>query len=285
VLAEDAQRALAAFRLSCPVLQSRTDKSGLTQAGDWAGLCAEAATVAPLDAPRFFQDRFAWVRVGKGEAFATGYYEPEMPGSRTRQPGFDVPIYGVPADLVRCTRADGGEGRGRVDETGQCVLYFDRAQIDDGALLDRGLEIAWVADPVDLFFLQIQGSGRLRLPDGGVMRVGYASQNGREYVAIGRLLRERILLPPGGATMDGIKAWIRANPEQGRALMRENLSYVFFRELTGDGPLGALNVPVHRRASVAADPSFVPLGAPVFLTLDRPEANGLWVAQDTGGAI
>jgi membrane-bound lytic murein transglycosylase A len=285
VLAEDAQRALAAFRLSCPVLQSRTDKSGLTQAGDWAGLCAEAAIVPPLDAPRFFQDRFAWVRVGKGEAFATGYYEPEMPGSRTRQPGFEVPIYGVPADLVRCTRADGGEGRGRVDETGQCVLYFDRAQIEDGALLDRGLEIAWVADPVDLFFLQIQGSGRLRLPDGGVMRVGYASQNGREYVAIGRLLRERNLLPAGGATMDGIKAWIRANPEQGRALMRENLSYVFFRELTGDGPLGALNVPVHRRASVAADPSFVPLGAPVFLTLDRPEANGLWVAQDTGGAI
>jgi membrane-bound lytic murein transglycosylase A len=204
VLAEDAQRALAAFRLSCPVLQSRTDKSGLTQADDWAGLCAEAATVSPLDAPRFFQDRFAWVRVGKGEAFATGYYEPEMPGSRTRQPGFDVPIYGVPADLVRCTRADGGEGRGRVDETGQCVLYFDRAQIEDGALLDRGLEIAWAADPVDLFFLQIQGSGRLRLPDGGVMRVGYASQNGREYVAIGRLLRERNLLPAGGATMDGI---------------------------------------------------------------------------------
>lgn len=283
--ANDAERALAAFRLSCPVLQSRTDKSGLTQAGDWRDLCFEAATLVPSAAADFFQNRFAWVRVGKGEAFATGYYEPELPGSRVRQPGYDVPIYAVPADLIRCTREDGGEGRGRIDETGRCVLYFDRGQIEDGALANRGLEVAWAADPVDLFFLQIQGSGRLRLPDGGVMRLGYASQNGRDYVAIGRLLRERNLLPPGGATMEGIKAWIRANPEQGRALMRENLSYVFFRELTGDGPLGALNVAVHPRASVAADPNFVPLGAPVFLTLDRAEANGLWVAQDTGGAI
>ena len=117
------------------------------------------------------------------------------------------------------------------------------------------------------------------------MRIGYADQNGREYVAIGRLLRERNLLPPGGATMAGIVEWIRANPEAGKALMRENASYIFFRELTGAGPLGALEVAVSPRASVAADPAFVPLGAPVFLTLDRAEANGLWVAQDTGGAI
>lgn len=285
VLAGDAQRALESFRRSCPVLLKREDKSGLTKAEDWSSLCADAATVTPVEAARFFRDRFAWVRVGKGEAFATGYYEPEIAGSRTRQPGFDVPIYGVPADLIRCTRADGGEGRGRIDETGQCVLYFDRGQIEDGALAGRGLEIGWAADPVELFFLHIQGSGRLRLPDGGVMRIGYASQNGREYVAIGRLLRERALLPPGGATMAGIVEWIRTHPEEGRALMRENLSYIFFRELTGDGPLGALGVAVHPRASVAADPNYVPLGAPVFLTLDRAEANGLWVAQDTGGAI
>jgi membrane-bound lytic murein transglycosylase A len=285
VLAADAQRALEAFRLSCPVLLKREDKSGLTTPADWAILCADAALVPPIEAARFFRERFAWVRVGKGEAFATGYYEPEIAGSRLRQPGFDVPIYGVPADLIRCTRPDGGEGRGRIDETGQCVLYFDRGQIEDGALANRGLEIGWAADPVELFFLQIQGSGRLRLPDGGVMRIGYASQNGREYVAIGRLLRERNLLPPGGATMAGIVEWIRAHPEEGRALMRENLSYIFFRELTGDGPLGALGVAVHARASVAADPTYVPLGAPVFLTVDRPEANGLWVAQDTGGAI
>ena len=117
------------------------------------------------------------------------------------------------------------------------------------------------------------------------MRIGYADQNGREYVAIGRQLRERAILPPGGANMQAIKDWMRANPDQGRELMRENLSYIFFRELTGPGPLGALNVPVTPRATVAADPKFVPLGAPVFLALDRPEAYGFWVAQDTGGAI
>ena len=285
VYAADAARALAAFRTSCPVLIRRDDKSGLTLPGDWAQLCTEAQGVSPVGAASFFHDRFAWVRVGKGEAFATGYYEPEIAGSRTRQPGYDGPLYGLPADLIRCTRADGGEGKGRIDETGQCVFYHDRAAIDDGALAGRGLELAWAADPIALFFLEIQGSGRLHLPDGGVMRVGYAGQNGREYVAVGRLLRERGLLPPGGATMAGIVGWMRDHPAEGKALMRENLSYVFFKELIGPGPLGALNVPVSPRASVAADPAFVPLGAPVFLTLDRTEADGLWVAQDTGGAI
>ena len=283
--AGQAERALSAFRLSCPALLKRQDQSGLTVAADWQPLCAEAAILPPTGAATFFRDRFDWARVGPGEAFATGYYEPEIRGSRTRQPGYEIPVYGVPADLVRCTRLDGGEGRGRIDETGTCVLYFNRSEIEDGALANRGLEIGWAADPVELFFLQIQGSGRLLLPDGGVMRIGYASQNGREYVAIGRLLRERNLLPPGGASMQSIVNWIRANPEEGRTLMRENLSYIFFRELTGPGPLGAMNVPVTPRGTVAADPKFVPLGAPVFLTLDRPEASGLWLAQDTGGAI
>jgi membrane-bound lytic murein transglycosylase A len=152
-------------------------------------------------------------------------------------------------------------------------------------LAGRGLEIAWVADPVDLFFLQIQGSGRLRQPDGSVMRIGYAGQNGREYTAIGRLMRERGTLAPP-ITMQRIVEWLRANPEEWRALMRENKSYVFFQELTGPGPLGALGRPVTPRATVAADPKFVPLGAPVLLQgMSDPRADGLWVAQDTGGAI
>jgi len=125
----------------------------------------------------------------------------------------------------------------------------------------------------------------VKLLDGGVMRIGYDNQNGREYVAIGRLLRERGLLPAGGANMKAITAWLRAQPDGGRALMDENLSYIFFKELTGPGPLGALAVPVAPRTTVAADPLFVPLGAPVFVDLDRNEADGLWVAQDTGGAI
>lgn len=282
---EQAARGLAAFRISCPVLVRRRDASGLTLGSDWQPLCAEAATLAPAAARSFFEQRFEWVQVADGKAFATGYYEPEMAGSRVRQPGYEIPVYRTPPDLTRCTRADGQPGRGRVDETGTCVLYYTRGEIEDGALAGKGLEIAWAADPVELFFLQIQGSGRLRLPDGGVMRIGYDNQNGREYIAIGRLLKERGLLEPGKTSMQDIVAWLRGNPEQGRAIMRENLSYIFFRELTGPGPLGALNVPVTGQATVAADPLFVPLGAPVFLTVDRPEANGLWVAQDTGGAI
>jgi membrane-bound lytic murein transglycosylase A len=282
---EQAARALGAFRTTCPALTRRSDASGLTVVADWQPLCAEAATLDPSAAAAFFRDRFDWVVVGPGEAFATGYYEPEIRGSRVATPGYATPIYRTPPDLVRCTRADGGTGRGRVDETGQCVLYFTRAEIEDGALAGRGLELAYAADPIDLFFLQIQGSGRLLLPDGGVMRIGYDNQNGREYVAIGRVLRERGVLQPGAAGMKEIVAWMRANPVEGAALMRENMSYIFFKELTGPGPLGALALPVTPRGTVAADPKFVPLGAPVFLDVDRPEADGLWVAQDTGGAI
>ena len=280
-----AGRALEAFRISCPALMKRTDASGLALPSDWAPLCAEAATLSPAASAGFFRDRFDWVRVGEGKAFATGYYEPEIEGSRVRAPGYDTPIYRMPTDLIRCTRPDGGEGRGRIDETGTCVVYHTRAEIEDGALAGRGLEIAWAKDPVALFFLQIQGSGRLLLADGGVMRIGYDGQNGREYIAIGRLLRERGILKPGASGMKEILAWIAANPEEGKALLRENPSYVFFKELTGPGPLGALALPVTPRATVAADPKFVPLGAPVFLDLDRNEADGLWVAQDTGGAI
>ncbi|MCA1653530.1 MAG: murein transglycosylase A [Sphingomicrobium sp.] len=281
----NAARALAAFRSSCPVLVKRTDVSGLTQAGAWDALCAEAVTVSEGGAATFFRDRFEWARVGDGKAFATGYYEPEIAASRVRAPGYDTPIYGLPADLVRCTRADGTLARGRLDDAGACLPYFSRTEIDDGALANRGLEMAWAADPVALFFVEIQGSGRLRLPDGSVMRIGYAGQNGLPYVAIGKLLRDRGALPPGGANMVAIVDWIRMHSDEGKALMRENASYVFFKELTGPGPLGALGVPVTPNTSVAADPLFVPLGAPVFLSLDRAEASGLWVAQDTGGAI
>ena len=282
---DDAAKALAAFRTSCPAVMVRNDTSGLTQGDDWRAVCAQAASLDPAFAPGFFYYGFDWVKIGDGRAFATGYYEPEIEGSRTPQPGY-VPIYRLPPDLVRCTKADGTTGRGRIDETGACVLYFTRAEIDDGALAGKGLELAWAKDPVALFFLEIQGSGRIRFDDGSTMEIGYAGQNGRDYVAIGRLLRERAILPPGGASMQAIQDWIRANPDQGRELMRENLSYVFFKPLNGPGPLGALNVPVTPRTTVAADPSYTPLGAPIYLSnADRREIDGLWVAQDTGGAI
>ena len=282
---ERARQALAAFTISCPSLIRREDRSGLTRGQDWQAVCTEATVANLVSAAAFFRERFDWVRVGEGKAFATGYYEPEIAGSRVRQAGFEVPVYRTPPDLIRCTKPDGTTGRGRIDQSGTCVLYFTRAEIEDGALANKGLEIAWAADPIDLFFLQIQGSGRLKAPDGSVIRIGYDNQNGREYVAIGRLLRDRGLLAPGGASRDSIIAWMRAQPDRGRALMRENLSYIFFKELTGPGPLGALALPVTPRVTVATDPLFVPLGAPAFLDLDRNEADGLWVAQDTGGAI
>lgn len=285
-----AARALAAFKLSCTTLVRRTDASGLTRGADWQPACDAARTTPDREAATFFASYFETVQVADGKAFATGYFEPEIAGSRTRRPGYEVPVYARPTDLIDVDLGSfsdtlaGKSIRGRVDGT-KLVPYADRTAIEQGALAGRGLEIAWAADPVELFFLQIQGSGRLRLPDGGVMRIGYASQNGRDYTGIGKLMLDRGLLQKGQASMQGIMAWLRANPEQGTAIMRENKSYVFFRELTGPGPLGALGVPVTGQASVAADPKYIPLGAPIFLSMDRQDANGLWIAQDTGGAI
>jgi len=283
--ADRAARALAAFRTSCPAVMTRTDASGLTKGTDWQQLCAQAATLDANFAPGFFYYGFDWVKVGDARAFATGYYEPEIQGSRSPGPGY-VPIYRVPSDLVRCTRPDGGTGRGRIDETGTCVLYYTRPEIEDGAIAGKGLELAWAKDPVELFFAEIQGSALVRFDDGSTMQIGYAGQNGRDYVAIGRLLRQRNILPAGGASMQAIKDWIRANPDQGRELMRENLSYIFFKQVPGAAPYGALNVPIVDQTTVAADPNYVPLGAPIYLErADRAEVDGIWVAQDTGGAI
>ncbi|MCW3849384.1 murein transglycosylase A [Sphingomonas sp. LB-2] len=286
----NAERALTAYRLSCGTLQRRTDASGLTRGSDWAESCAAAQSWPARDAPAFFAHYFEAVQIGDGKAFATGYYEPEIAGSRERRPGYEVPIYGKPDDLVEVDLglfSDALKGkriRGRVE--GQAfVPYYDRAAIEEGALHGRAPVIAWAADPVEMFFLQVQGSGRLRLPDGGVMRIGYAGQNGRDYTGIGKLMRDRGLLAPGQASMQGIMGWLRDHPDEGRAIMRENKSFVFFSELRGAGPLGALGHPVVGWVSAAADPAFVPLGAPVFLSMDRTDATGLWVAQDTGGAI
>ena len=266
----------------------RNDQSGLTRGQDWSSACAAAASW-PLDsAADFFARYFEAVQIGDGKAFATGYFEPEIAASRARGGVYQTPIYRRPPDLVQVDLGQftdslkGKTIRGRVDGR-SLVPYADRASIETGALAGRGLEIAWAADPVELFFLQVQGSGRLRLPDGSIMRIGYDDQNGRDYTGIGKLMKDRGLIQAG--SMQDIVAWLRANPEQGRAIMNENRSYVFFRELTGAGPVGAMGVAVTSEATVAADPRYVPLGAPVVLSLDRAEPEGLWIAQDTGGAI
>jgi membrane-bound lytic murein transglycosylase A len=285
---ETAERALSAFRLSCPSVLRRTDSSGLTVNADWRPACSAAAGAS--DPVAFFEEQFDLVQVGTGAAHATGYYVSEIEGSRTKRDGYNVPVYGKPAELVEVDLGQfsdslkGKRIRGKVNGN-TFVPYADRAQIDEGALAGRGLEIAWAKDPYDFFVLQIQGSGILRLPDGGRMTIGYDSQNGRDYTGIGKVMRDRGLLAPGKATMQDIVAWLRANPEQGKAIMQENKSWVFFRELTRSGALGALGTEVVARGTVAADPMFVPLGAPVILSMDRAEPNGLWVAQDTGGAI
>jgi membrane-bound lytic murein transglycosylase A len=287
---DNAARALAAFKISCGGLQKRTDNSGLTRGSDWAPACEAAKTTAPRDARAFFSRWFETVQIADGKAQATGYYEPEIAGSRERRRGYEVPIYGRPSDLIDVElgqfNADlkGKRIRGRV--AGQTFIpYFERKEIEQGAIHDRAPVIAYAADPVEIFFLQIQGSGRLRQPDGSVIRIGFASQNGRDYTGIGALMRDRGLLKPGGASMQGIMAYLRENPEQGRDIMWENKSFVFFQELKGAGPLGSMGLPVTGQASAAVDPRFVPLGGLVFLSMDRAEANGLWVAQDTGGAI
>lgn len=292
---DDARTALASFRTSCSRLTTRTDVSGLTRPEEWKPACAAASRWPESEATQFFATWFETVRIGDGKAFVTGYYEPEIAGVRTRQPGYDIPVYAVPPDLVRARPGDappnpnGSQPLGRYDEQGRFVPYYDRGEIEDGVLMGKGLEIAWAKDAVELFFLQVQGSGRLIAPDGSVMHIGYAGQNGHPYTGIGGVMRDRGLLGTGpgkyAGSMQGIMQYIHDNPEAGRALMRENKSYVFFREISSDGPLGALGVPVRARDSVAADPAFVPLGAPVWLGLDRAEANGLWIAQDTGGAI
>lgn len=292
-----APAALAAFRRSCPALLRRADQSGLTRAGDWDGPCVAAATAT--DAIGFFADHFIAMTIGSpgGDGFATGYFEPEIIGNRSPGRGYPVPLYRRPADLVEVDLGkfakdlQGRKLRGRI-EGANIVPYHTRGEIMAGALAGKGLELAWAADPYEAFFVEIQGSGRLRMPDGRIMRIGYDSQNGREYVAIGKVLRDAGELPKGGVSMDSILGWLRSNPARAPAILAANPSVVFFREITAtaesDGPVGALGIAITPRVSVATDPAFIPLGAPLLVTTtlpgNRPLAS-MMVAQDTGGAI
>jgi membrane-bound lytic murein transglycosylase A len=281
--------ALDAFRSSCAALLKRSDTSGLTTAIDWQPVCAAAVTWPDGQAVGFFQRWFETAQVGEARLYATGYYEPEIKGSQQPRLGYDIPIYGPPDDMVSADLGQfapdlkGRTIRGKV-QGGKFVPYPDRSQIQGGAIQGHAPVIGYAADKIDFFFLQIQGSGQLRQPDGSVVRIGYAGQNGQPYTGIGKWMLAQDMLQPGQASMQGIVAWLRAHPGQADAVMDQNRSYVFFKTLNGP-PLGALGVPVTGRVSVAADPAFVPLGAPVWLASDRPEAAGLWVAQDTGGAI
>jgi membrane-bound lytic murein transglycosylase A len=298
---DSAKDVAATLAKSCPALQKRTDISGLTQPGDWTSLCGALGAGNPsLDIKALLAAETMAVRVADGVALNTGYYEAQLDGALSSGGAFTTPLYKRPPDLIDLDLgafrpAQKGQRLAGKLEGNRLVPYADRAAINNGALKGRGLELLWVNDEWEAFSLQVQGSGQIKLPDGRIMRVGFDGQNGHEYQSVGRLMIERGLMQRGKATMQGILEWARSNPEQGRALFNENRSFVFFREIIGDGPIGALNVPLTPERSIAVDPVFVPLGAPVWLdSAHQDPANisgaqiafrGLRVAQDTGGAI
>jgi len=277
----------------------------------WQALCADAALFPDPDddtARAFFETRFVAHEMagnnGAADGLITGYYEPLLHGSLVKTERFLYPLYRRPDDLVIVDLGElypelqGKRFRGRVHGN-RVVPYYSRAQINraserpgPAATPLSGLELLWVDDPVALFFLEIQGSGRVQLPDGRILPVSYADQNGHPYVAIGRTLVESGALKLAEATMPAIRAWLAAHPDQAQTVLNSNPSYVFFmlREPDSSGPVGALNVPLLPERSIAVDPSFIPLGSPVWLDTALPGSEPrpyrrLEFAQDTGGAI
>jgi membrane-bound lytic murein transglycosylase A len=267
--------------------------------GDAAILLGPGASRAA--ARRFFEDLYTPYVVedrGKG-GLVTGYYEPEVNGSRERTEKFQVPVYRRPDDLVQvkpdALRALFNDTFSLLRRTGdELVPYYTRAEIESGALEGKGLELLYLDDPVELFFMQIQGSGRVRLTDGSWVRLGYAAKNGHSYRSIGKILAGRDDRPRD-LTMEGLKTWLRADPARGRALMQENASYVFFSELpakqAGEGPIGAQGVTLTPGRSLAVDRAYHAFGTPIFVAapdLITPEGKPfrrLMIAQDVGSAI
>ena len=286
--------ALPALLLSCGSLKSQPE---------WQPACTAAAQIPgedPVAVRQFFESSFVPHAVhnadGSADGLVTGYYEPLLRGSRAPTKLYRFPVYGVPDDLLVVDLAEaqpnlkGIRLRGRLHGN-KVVPYFTRAEIERGEAAVRGREILWVDDAVELFFLQIQGSGRVKLPDGEIVRIGFAEHNGHSYKSIGRVLVERGELPQDRASMQGIKQWGKQNPDLLPLLLRQNPAYVFFREMlpSSPGPVGALGVALTPGRSIAVDASFVPLGAPVFISSTWPLSarplNRLVLAQDTGSAI
>ncbi len=259
---DDHAAALDVFRSTCRDMNDP----------DWRSLCAVASDIP--NARAFFELFFRPVLIEDGApALFTGYFEPELDGSTRRSARYRYPVYAMPPE-ARVSRP-----------------WFTRRDIlQGGVMTGRDLEIAWVDDPVELFFLQIQGSGRINLSSGRTIRVGYSGSNGHEYRSIGQELVRRGTYAPNEVSADVIKNWVRRNPLEGEELLFHNPSYVFFREVSEVpaelGPLGAMNRSITTMRTVAVDPAFVPLGAPVWIEKDgKNPLRRLMVAQDTGSAI
>ena len=271
----------------------------------WRGACAKVAELrSPTDeqARRVLEENFVPWRLanpdGALDGLVTGYYEPVLRGSRTKSGPFVYPLYAPPDDLLTIDLATTNPElrnmrlRGRIDGK-RVVPYYTRAEIARGAAPVAGKELVWVDDPIEAFFLQVQGSGRVQLQSGETLRVGYADQNGHPFQSIGRFLVDRGELKLGEASMQSIKTWAAANPQRVEDLLDQNPSFVFFRELPladpSSGPIGAFNLPLLAGRSIAVDTRYVPLGAPVFLATTFPASstplNRLVLAWDSGGAI
>jgi membrane-bound lytic murein transglycosylase A len=270
---------------------------------DWQAACAAAPHAALHNDARaakaFFEQWFAPYEMraagGSAEGLFTGYYEASLRGSRVKGGAYTVPLHKRPADLVMVELGEfreelkGQRIAGRVTD-GKLKPYEDRARITAGQWPHDDEVLAWVDSATDAFFLEIQGSGVVQMDDGTTMRVGYDGQNGHPYYAIGRELVKRGILPKEKVSMQAIRDWLAENPDQARDMMNLNKSYVFFRELTGGGPLGAENVVLTPARSLAVDNGKMAYGVPVWIDT-APPAEGqarlrrLMVAQDTGGAI
>ncbi len=300
------EAAWPAFLVGCKALLADASK-----APAWQEPCAAAAAMPSPDAATaraFFEQHFSPYQVtgqdGQETGLVTGYYEPLLLGSRTRNGQFTVPLYAPPDDLLTIDLAalypelNGKRLRGRV--VGKRVVpYWDRAGIDGGMAPVAGRELVYVQDPVEAFFLEIQGSGRIQLENGDVVRLGYADQNGHPYRAIGRVLADRGYLTLERTSMQNIREWGRRNPDKLPEILESNPSYVFFREVPQfpagsleariDGPIGSLGVPLLPQRTIAVDVRAVPLGTPVFIATTYPSTSRplarLVMAQDTGGAI
>lgn len=332
---EDLEAAVPALHASCRVFARRSEDAPVGPDGlggtvaDWRPICDGIQGMAKAGASGLLRGVLEarlrpWTVTDRGvehEGLFTGYFEPELRGSRRRHGPFQTPLYREPEDLIEVDLGafredlDGRRIAGRI-VGGRLEPYHDRGEIDRGALEGRDLELVWVDDPVDAFFLQVQGSGRVVLEDGTVLRVGYAGQNGHPYTAIGRELVERGALELEKVSLQSIRRWLELHREEAASVMAENASYVFFRTLdrvaSDRGPLGSLGVPLTPGRSMAVDDRYLPLGAPLWLAGSMPRVPGeasavpgksgavrlpgrveadarplyrLLVAQDTGGAI
>jgi membrane-bound lytic murein transglycosylase A len=307
---DDHLAAYNAFRISCkPISAQRTPPADPKAIGtSLRDPCQIAKGLELSDEPKakaFFEDNFSPVRIsrlGEGEGFVTGYYEPVVDGSRTENEVYKVPVYRRPSNLfVRgTTQASAGlPNKGQVFRKigrRKLVPYYDRGEIEDGAIAGRGLEICYLKEQTDLLFSQIQGSARVSLDDGSTVRINYDAHNGFPYTAVGRILIERNIIPKDQMSMQKIREWMEANPNEADELRRQNKSYVFFREVQlsdKDEAVGAQGVPLTPGRSIAVDKSLHVYGTPFFIEGELPIETAqsktpfrrLMIAQDTGSAI